>query len=484
MRNTKKLAAILSFIITSVYVQAQLPDSVLPVPGYIIDLLGNGSSNPGQVPKPVSPVLDSQGNLYFITGSVVYKLTASDLAVTAVAGNGLPTGESTSNCAQAINTIGDGCPATQVAFAYPNSVAVDASGNIYIADQWFNRIRKVTASTGIITTIAGSGTASASAGTVTCDNVQNGQSASFGGDGGAATAALLACPMGVAVDASGNIFIADTYNNRVRKVTSGIITTVAGKGPAAAGIVANCGALGICCLRSQAFSGDSGPATGAQMTCPFGIAVQGGNIFIADTYNNRIRKVSGGIINTIAGNGNQGYSGDGGPATSAMLNGVTNVSVDISGNVYFADYNEQYIREISFTNGFEIPFGYIQTIAGGGSGCSGETDNLGDGCPTLSAILNQPSGVVVDSNGFLYIADYGHNVIRVGSPYNSNGDGIGGTCGVGCPGVPGSGTGVGTGGGGVDTPTLPQWAAIVMGVMLVLIAVVKMRKQQSSAIPA
>ena len=179
---------------------------------------------------------------------------------------------------------GDNGPATSAELAGPTGVALDASGNLYIADYGNNRIRKVSPS-GIITTVAGNGTDG------------------FSGDNGPATSAELADPWGVALDASGNLYIADIYNNRIRKVSpSGIITTVAGNG-------------------TGGYSGDNGPATSAELYDPSGVALDAsGNLYIADYGNDRIRKVSpSGIITTVAGNGTVGYSGDNGPATIAEL---------------------------------------------------------------------------------------------------------------------------------------------------------------------
>ncbi len=167
---------------------------------------------------------------------------------------------------------------------YPFGVAVDAAGNLFIADAGNNRIRKVTPG-GVISTVAGNGTQG------------------FSGDGGPATSAQLNYPWGVAVDTAGNLFIADTDNNRIRKVTpGGVISTVAGNG-------------------TTGDSGDGGPANSPSSISPYGVAVDtAGNLFIADTVNNRIREVTpGGVISTVAGNGTEGYGGDGGQATSAQL---------------------------------------------------------------------------------------------------------------------------------------------------------------------
>ena len=158
---------------------------------------------------------------------------------------------------------------------------MDSSGNLYIADTGNNRIRKI--SNGVIATVAGNGTQG------------------FSGDNGPASSAQLYLPSRIAVDSAGNLYIADSENNRIRKVSNGVIITVAGSG-------------------TRGFSGDNGPATSAQLNAPTGVAVDSaGNLYIADSGNNRIRKISNGVITTVAGNGTQGFSGDNGPATSAQL---------------------------------------------------------------------------------------------------------------------------------------------------------------------
>jgi uncharacterized protein (TIGR03437 family) len=220
---------------------------------------------------------------------------------------------------------------------------------------------------GIITTVAGNGYAG------------------FSGDGGPATSASLDFPAGVAVDGSGNIFIADTFNYRIRKVyPNGTITTVAGNG-------------------IQGISADGGPATSASLIYPQGVAVDAlGNLFIADLW--RIRKVStSGIITTVAGNGYAGFSGDGGPATSAQFLKAVGVAVDSSGNLFIADYDNNRIRKVSANSGI------ITTVAGIGVGVGGFS---GDGGPATSAWLASPTGVAVDASGNLFIADYGNNRIR------------------------------------------------------------------------
>jgi trimeric autotransporter adhesin len=265
---------------------------------------------------------------------------------------------------------GDGGPATSAGVFAPSDVAVDASGNVYIADTYNNRIRLVTKSTGIITTVAGSG------------------SIEDFGDGGQAILAGLYNVVGVAVDASGNIYITDSGHSRVRMVTrsTGIITTVAGNG-------------------TIGYSGDGGPATSAGLASPRGVAVDApGNIYIADSRNNRIRMVtkSTGIITTVAGDGTLDYKGDGGLATSASLRGPLDVTLDASGNIYIADTYHSRVRMVTRSTGI------ITTVAGNGS-----ISYFGDGGQALSAHLYVPSGVALDASGNIYISDSTRNRVRM-----------------------------------------------------------------------
>lgn len=263
---------------------------------------------------------------------------------------------------------GDGGSGTSATLAMPAAVAYDSAGNLYIADANNHVVRKVTPG-GTISTVAG-----------------NGGVAGFGGDGGLATAAFLDTPTGVAVDGSGNLYIADSHNHRIRKVIGASITTVAGSGTAG-------------------FSGDGASAIAANLNLPSAVAVDAaGNIYIADTNNQRVRKVSNGNITTIAGSGDQFYAGDSASATAASLDSPTGVAVDSTGNVYVADRHNQRIRQITTA-------GTISTLAGSGTiNFSGSF--AGDGASATAAGLAKPTGVSVDGAGNVYIADTDNHRIR------------------------------------------------------------------------
>jgi sugar lactone lactonase YvrE len=287
-------------------------------------------------------------------------------------GTNLPNGIITTVAGNGTNGYsGDGGAATNAELNGPHGVAVDATGNLFIADCNNFRIRKVGAN-GIIATVAGNGTFG------------------YSGDGGAATNAELYAPEGVTVDATGNLFIADFGNNRIRKVgANGIISTVAGNG-------------------TNGYFGDGGAATNAQLYAPFAVAMDiTGNLFIADYGNNCIRKVgANGIITTVAGNGTNGYSGDGGAATNAELNSPYGVAVDASGNLLISDSPNNVIRKVGAN-------GIITTVAGNGYDAgTGYGGYSGDGGAATNAELNVPHSVAVDASGNLFIADYDNNRIR------------------------------------------------------------------------
>jgi sugar lactone lactonase YvrE len=269
---------------------------------------------------------------------------------------------------------GDGVYATETSLYCPNGAAFDALGNMYIADTFNCRVRKVD-TYGIITTVAGNGVAS---------GTYEDREGTYSGDGGPATNAGLNMPTGVAVDATGALYIADNGNNRIRKVaTNGIITTVAG-------------------TNSQGYAGDGGAAANASLYYPARVAVDGAcNLYIADGYNNRIRKVgTNGIIATVAGTNSSGFSGDGGAAVNAKLDFPFGVALDATGNLYIADKGNNRIRRVG-TNGI------ITTVAG-----TNLTTYSGDGSPATLAGLSSPGGVVFDAFGDMYIADCGDNRIR------------------------------------------------------------------------
>ncbi|MDQ6945836.1 MAG: IPT/TIG domain-containing protein, partial [Actinomycetota bacterium] len=268
---------------------------------------------------------------------------------------------------------GNGGPATSAAFSNVVGVAVDAGGNVFIADGFNNDVRRVDAATHVVQTVAGNETLGAG----------------FSGDGMAATSAQLNGPNGVAVDAAGNLFIADTGNNVIREVDAGtqIIHTVAGDNSLGAG-----------------FSGDGMAASSAQLNGPFDVTVDAaGNLFITDSNNNVVRKVDATtkVIHTIAGNNSlgAGFSGDGMAATAAQLNFPAGVTVDSARNVFIADGSNNRIRKVDATTQT------ITTVAGGGT-------TLGDGGNATSAQLNLPLGIALDGAGSLFIADYLNNRIR------------------------------------------------------------------------
>ena len=447
--------------------------------GNITTVAGDGASGYGgdggpatsaQLNAPRGVAVDGDGNIYIadVNNRRVRKVTASTGVISTVAGTGTS------------GSDGDGGPATAAQLNTPWDVALDGDGNIYIADRLSKRVRKVTVSTGVISTVAGGGTgAYATSGPATSANIgiltgvavdsdgniyiamqqsrvfkvtvstgmislAAGTGAhSYSGDGGLATAATLQFPFGVAVDSSNNIYIADTINNRIRKVTAstGFISTVAGSSatpgdsgdgglataatmyyPQGSVAVDSSGNLYIADtlngrvrkvdtsgnistfagrLKSDP-SGDGGAATAAQLNIPYGVAVDSNdNLYLSDAGNNRVRKVDAttGVITTVAGSGAHGAGGDGAAATLAQLSTPYGVALDSDNNLYIADGRNNRIRKVTASTGF------ISTVAGGGSA-------LGDNGPATSAQLSSPRGVAVDSDGNLYIADTSNNRIR------------------------------------------------------------------------
>ncbi|MFZ0276443.1 MAG: NHL repeat-containing protein [Candidatus Sulfotelmatobacter sp.] len=358
-------------VTTSTYAQITLPSA-----GDIDTVAGDGSAGyygdggaatSAELYQPFSVAVDTHGNIYIadLDNNRIREVTANTGDISTVAGGG--TGPT--YCAGQTDSVGDGCPATSAGLNSPYGVAVDTDGNIYIADLNSNRIREVSASTGIIFTVAGTTTGG------------------YSGDGGPATSAQLSEPIAVALDSNGNIYIADFNNCRVREVTAstGVISTVAGDG--------TCG-----------YSGDGGAATSAELNSPSGVAVgTHDNVYIVDLGNDRIREVTvcTGDISTVAGNGTAGYSGDGGAATSAELNLFWGgVAADAAGNIYIGDSENNRVREVTAS-------GDISTVAGDGA-----YGFYGDGGAATSAEVAVPQGLAVDTDGNIYIADYDNQRIR------------------------------------------------------------------------
>lgn len=372
-------------------------------PGIISTVAGGGRGDGARAAiasfdNPHNVAIDSGGNLYVVDGggSRVRKIDRATGTIVNYAGNG------------AFAFSGDDGPAISASLNVPQGIAVDTAGDLYIADGFNGRIRKVDHITGIITTVAGNGDLTG------CGVADEG--CPVVGDGGPATSARLFNPGGVAFDSAGNLYIADNQNYRVRKVdrATGIITTVAGNGKR--GCV---NAFG--CQGGFTSNGDGGPAIAAFLIQAFDVAVDSADIlYISDSGSNTIRKVDSlGIITTYAGNGQAGFSGDGGPATSASLNYPYGISVDGAGNLYIADFGNARIRKVA-----AAPSGdgthQITTVAGKAGYCVASFCYFGlagDGGSATEATLDKPQDVIVDPAGNLFIADsFRNNRIRKVDP--------------------------------------------------------------------
>jgi hypothetical protein len=371
----------------------------------------SGPATSAQLNDPYGVFVDGQGNIFIAdtNNNVIREVVGSNGNIQTVAGSG-------TGCTAQTDSLGDSCAATSALLSEPEAVYVDASGNIVIADTLDSVIRVVNPSTTQSVTIAGVTIPPDEIETVAGVNYdsKSGTACIHTGDGGTATSAYLCLPVDVFIDASENIFIADTDNYAIREVgSSGTITTVAGT------------------LGSFGYTSATGPATSALMNYPAGVTVEGsGDIFIADTDNFVVREVtiSNGDIQTVVGNNTLAYSGDGAPATGAALNFPGGVYVDASGNLYLADTNSSVVRVVNTGTqpltiaGVTIQPGDIQTIAGNGISCTAPAvGGCGDGGPSTSAQLNFPFGIFVDGSGNIFIADTGlplteNSAIRVINP--------------------------------------------------------------------
>ena len=327
------------------------------VRGYASD---TGPATSAQLALPGGVAVDAAGDIYIAdTGNHAIRKVTPNGVIGTVAGNGLP------------GYFGDGGKAIAAQLNSPQGVAVDAGGNLYIADTMNDVVREVTVNGPFISTIAG-------------NNV-----AGYAGDGFPATTAQLYRPYAVAVDAAGDVFIADWGNSSIREVFAagplkGTIATLAGDGHAG-------------------YRGDGGPAASAELYRPTGIALDAaGDVFVADSSNLRVREISLGLIATVAGTGAGPYSGDGGPAALAQLSGPRGEVVDSTGNVYFADTNNNAVRKLT------VATGVLTTVAG-----TGTPGFSGDWGLATAAQLNHPQGVALDSSGNLYISDTSNQRVRL-----------------------------------------------------------------------
>lgn len=315
-----------------------------------------GPATNARVNSPAGIIKDGSGNVIFCDafGHSIRKISPAGI-ITTIAGNGSP------------GYSGDGGPATAATVSGPAGIAIDTAGNILVAEYGNHVIRKINTS-GIISTIAGNGTPG------------------FSGDGGPATAATFNGSEGICVDNAGNIYIGDGHNQRIRKInTSGIITTIAGTGV-------------------SGYNGDGIPAASAQLSDPWGVIADTlGNIYIADQDNNRIRKIdASGIISTIAGTGVAGFSGNGGPATTATLRGPCGLYIRKSDySIFIADRYNYFVRQIN-------PSGVINAYAG-----TGVPGFNGDGIAATASKINFAPSIYIDNEDKVYIPDYSNSRVRL-----------------------------------------------------------------------
>ncbi len=322
-------------------------------PGVVTTLAGttgvagstNGSGTNTSFSYPFGVAVDSSDNVYVAdtNNNLIREITSGGTVMTLAGSSG-----------NSGSTNGTGTGAT---FRKPQGVAVDTSGNVYVADSGNNLIRKIT-SGGVVTTLAGSG--------------------SPGNGNGTGTAASFNQPVGIAVDSNGNVYVGDSHSNLIREITpGGVVTTLAGSG---------------------SFGSSNGTGTAASFNNPFGVAVDSsGNVYVADNWNSLIRKItSSGVVTTLAGSGSSGSSN--GTGSAASFKTPVGISVDSNGNVYVGDWGNNLIRKIT-------PGGVVTTLAGSGS--SGSANGTG-----TAASFNGPAGIAVDTSGNVYVGDSNNDLIR------------------------------------------------------------------------
>ena len=315
-----------------------------------------GPATQAAMDNPFHVDLDPSGRLLYVADCFNYRIRRVDLdtgVITTVAGNG------------EAGYAGDGGPAVDAKLEEVYAIQVDSDGDVYVLQRFSPAIRRIDISTGVVRTVAGDG------------------AAGYRGDGGPATRAQMREPNDCALDGAGGLLIADIQDQRVRRldIQTGIMTTFAGTG-------------------EKVHSGDGGKATKAGIFGARAVCVDGkGNTFICEREGNCIRRVgSDGMITTVAGTGERGYSGDGGPAVEALFNGPKAIRCDRDGNVLIVDTENHAIRRV------DIGTGAITTVAGGPGG---------DGADPLKAGLARPHGVVADRQGGMYIADSENHRIRL-----------------------------------------------------------------------
>jgi trimeric autotransporter adhesin len=340
-----------------------------------------GAATAAYLTSPYGIALDSAGNIYIADtkDQKIRMVNATTGIITTFAGNGI-------GCSNPISHCGDGKAPTSAELSLPQGVFVDAANDVFIADTGDSRIREVSSTTNLIETV-----------------VNTAGTAGFSGDNGAAASAQLDLPIGIWVDSTGNYFISDSGNARVRVVNNQAAAITVGGTTIQPGDIQT--------IAGGGTGGDGGLATAATLALPWAVAEDAaGNLYIVDQGNNRIRKVtnpttSSATITTVAGNGSAGYSGDGLAATAATLNGPSSVAFDGSGNMYIADSSNLVIREVSTS-------GVISTVAGNGKSCYPTTSACGDGGIATSASFAYPLNIAFDPSGNLYISDWQGYKIR------------------------------------------------------------------------